>query len=965
MGVSCAPLIYFLPALIAGRVLCPWDGLLQNVPFRMAAAQMVRAGELPLWNPYIFSGMPLFATAQVGILYPLNWFYVPFSTATATNLMVISTYMVAGFGAYLYARKVGASVAGAAITGLAWQFGGAMIGQLSHINMAQTAALLPWMLWSVDRYAEKGTIKRGAAVSLILALQFFAGHQQAFVNSVLLVTAYVIVMAATNRELRTRYLTSFAFAGIGLLLAAIQIIPTYELLRRSERSAATYEFFSSFSMPKRFILAFVAPYLTGGGDGRLFRAPYVGPPYYPEMVGYVGVLTIMLVIIAVVIKPDVRAKFWVAVAIICLLLAFGAYTPFQFYKLIYHLPLLNLFRVPARHLMEVDFALAVLAGRGFTLLASHREMLRTRMIAIASPLAVLLFTILAVTLLRPAEFHLARALPVTILRAPELFIPLIVAAISAYGVWLFVGRRRGATVLLFSLLIVDLALWGQSSGWYVASPHATDDYFHRPAIVEALDKLAPGDKSSFRVLTAPHEFSPAAPPVPPSVSHSANFVLWTQPDIYMMHGIPNAAGYDGFGLERYSQLASRMKVWGELTDPDRTLRSESREIDLANVRYLLSMRSQSGPDADSYAFANAPQKFGDYMFAESDLGLASLMKDKRLSFSVPLVEIDRVGLVTHLAWSEIIPNETVIAHLRLKLADGRIFEYPLRAGIDTAEWSYDQPEVKTRIRHRRALLATSYRVDSTQGSYDAHTYLTAVVLPQATKVTGGEIVLEPDRRWPDLSISVFRISLINTNAAKTYALTREMIGIDQEAGDRNASSSRWELLGQTEDVDIYQNHRPMPRAWLASQATVLNEAAMLEVIRSGRFADGKQWDPVTIALVESPLATSSASGGTGEARITRYEPNRIDLVTKSEAPSILVLSENHYPGWRAYVDGRFVDTLRVDYNLRGALLPAGEHVIEFVYRPKSVLLGAAMSLLALVLLAVGVIIDRRYRATTN
>src|SRR5690242_5905313 len=94
IAVTFAPIIYFLPALIQGKVLCPADGFLQNVPFRVAAAQMIRAGHLPLWNPDIFSGMPLFATAQVGILYPLNWFYVALSPATATNLMVISTYMV-------------------------------------------------------------------------------------------------------------------------------------------------------------------------------------------------------------------------------------------------------------------------------------------------------------------------------------------------------------------------------------------------------------------------------------------------------------------------------------------------------------------------------------------------------------------------------------------------------------------------------------------------------------------------------------------------------------------------------------------------------------------------------------------------------------------------------------------------------------------------------------------------------
>ena len=162
IAVALAPVLYFLPALLQSKVLCPDDDLLQNVPFRVAAAQIMRSGYLPLWNPYIFSGMPLLATAQVGILYPLNWSYLVFSPATATNLMVISTYMVAGLGAYLYARRIGASVAGAAITSLAWQFSGAAIGQISHINIIQTSAILPWVLWSLEGYAAKGTFKRGA-----------------------------------------------------------------------------------------------------------------------------------------------------------------------------------------------------------------------------------------------------------------------------------------------------------------------------------------------------------------------------------------------------------------------------------------------------------------------------------------------------------------------------------------------------------------------------------------------------------------------------------------------------------------------------------------------------------------------------------------------------------------------------------------------------------------------------------
>ena len=149
---------------------------------------------------------------------------------------------------------------------------------------------------------------------------------------------------------------------------------------------------------------------------------------------------------------------------------------------------------------------------------------------------------------------------------------------------------------------------------------------------------------------------------------------------------------------------------------------------------------------------------------------------------------------------------------------------------------------------------------------------------------------------------------------------------------------------------------------------------MLEVIRTGRMADGSAWDPRFTALVTEPLAIASgsktqprvmpgvepasesasspdASAADGRAEITRYEPNRVDVKTEASGPSILVLSENHYPGWRAYVDGRRVDVLRVDYNLRAVALAGGAHQISFVYRPWSVMIGFLVSLLTALVLA--------------
>ncbi len=971
LAVTLAPIFYFLPAIRNHLVLGPDDGMLFNVPLRVAAAQIVRSGHLPLWNPYIFGGMPLLAAAQGGLLFPLNWFYLVFSPVVATDLMVISAYMVAALGAYLYARRTGASVAGAVATSLIWQWGGFLIGQISHINIVHTAAMLPWVLWALERYVGNGSRARGAVLAALVALQAFAGHQQALAYSLMLVAAYAIVMAVAYRQTRKRYLSSLAFTAAGLLLAAVQIVPTFELLRNSPRVTATYDFFSSFSMPRRFVSTFVAPYVMGGGDERLFRAPYIGQAYYTEYVAYAGVLAVMLVLVALLLKPDTRTKFWAVAGLSCLVLAFGSSAPVYLYRIIYYVPILNLFRVPARHLMEVNFAVAVLAGRGLTSLAAMRGSRQAmRRVAIVAG-SVFLLTCLVVTWWRPADFHLKRQAPVSVLRAPELFLPILFAAASAWVLWHFARRRRGGTAVLLAILAIDLVVWGQSSGWYKSSGRIPDEFWGVPETVKLLREKAPGDPARYRILTTREKFDPAAPASP---RQSRDWVLWTEPDVYMMYGIQNAAGYDGFGLERYSQLAGRMKLWGELTDPDTTLRGGSREIDLLNARYLLSIRKradevptdESADDVTSAtepAFPPATEKYGGSMFAQSDLALPNMGANKRLWFAVTPVEADHVALLTNLSWAEDVPDNSTVGRLRLKAKDGRIFEFMLRAGVDTADWAFDRPDIRARIRHQRPVVATSYDVNDTQYKYEGHTYVTSFALPEKAAIESGEIVLEPQTQWPNLLLTVFRVSLVNASEEKSYPLSRELIQVEstspetEPAQPREPKGDRWKLLAQTRSVNIYENARALPRAWLASDARVLDEGTILQVIRTGILPDGSKWDPLQTVLVETepsnPLDTSAQDG---RAEITTYEPNRLNLQTHSSGNSILVLSENDYPGWRVYIDGQPADVLRVNFALRGVAIPTGEHQVSFVYRPWSAMGGLLISLLmaaALIVLSAG------------
>ena len=983
--VTLAPLVYFFPAVRGALVLSPDDGVIQNVPLRVAAALTVRGGSLPLWNPYIFSGMPLLGAAQAGLLFPPNWFYLMFSTPVATNLMMLSTYSLCALGAYLYARRSGTSIAGAILTSLVWQWSAFMICQVGHTNIVQTAACLPWILWAVDGYGLTGRRWRGVLLSALVALQVFVGHPQTLVYSLLLASAYALVMSRAAKETRRAYWRSLIYMGAGLLLAAVQIVPTFELMRNSPRSTASYEFFTSFSMPPRFLLTLLAPFLSGGGDGRLFRALYVGPAFYAEYAAYVGVVALMLALLAIVLKRDARTKFWAGAAVVCLVLALGQYAPLGFYRLIYFVPLLNLFRVPARHLMEVQFALAVLAGRGLSVLAERRGESKTMRRVVIVGAVVILLTWLAVTWGRPAGFHLGREAPVSLLRAPELFLPIVFAMLGGCALWFFArGRRnRAALLLLFAVIILDSFVWGQSSGWRVSSPAFNSDLWREPATVQFLRRHETAEQP-YRILTEDQPFDPSQP-VPPK-SPGGPWFPELQPDISMMWGIENAAGYEGFGLTRYSRMAGDMKVWGELTDPETSLRGDSREMDLLNVRYLFARPLRATPanpnptssnsGSATIEFPAATETFGGQRFAAGDLGLPSIASDSRITFTIPRVDVDHVALLTNLAWSIDVPDGTVVARVRLHADDGKTFDLDLRAGEHTSEWAHDRADIRARIKHQRAPVATSYAVEDAQGNYQGHTYVASLALPKRAAINGGQIVIVRPAQAPELMLFVKSVSLIDQTGGKVFPLRRDWVKKEAaqvqdqvaaaqpsnrteksqanlaEAKVESGMKERWRRFEPIGDVAVFENTRALPRAWLASRAQVLSDEQMLSAIRTGKLPDGNTWDPRQTALIEAALDFQSpaAADPAARAEVTRHDPNRVDVKTTSSTASILILGDNHYPGWRTYVDGRAEETLRVDYNLRGVPLAAGEHRIEFVYRPKSVLIGLIISLLTAALI---------------
>lgn len=137
---------------------------------------------------------------------------------------------------------------------------------------------------------------------------------------------------------------------------------------------------------------------------------------------------------------------------------------------------------------------------------------------------------------------------------------------------------------------------------------------------------------------------------------------------------------------------------------------------------------------------------------------------------------------------------------------------------------------------------------------------------------------------------------------------------------------------------------------------------MLLAIRAGRFADGEPFDPARVALIADGRGRVCGDAGSGaDVAIVSYTATTIDMVTRSESAAFLVVSEIDYPGWQAYVDGVPVPITRTDYVLRGLEIGAGVHQVRMVFAPRSLLVGTAITVLAVGALAMAGWLRQRMR----
>jgi hypothetical protein len=147
----------------------------------------------------------------------------------------------------------------------------------------------------------------------------------------------------------------------------------------------------------------------------------------------------------------------------------------------------------------------------------------------------------------------------------------------------------------------------------------------------------------------------------------------------------------------------------------------------------------------------------------------------------------------------------------------------------------------------------------------------------------------------------------------------------------------------------YDNPGAFPRAWLVHEALAVENIHQINY-----YVDDNAFDMRSRAFVWGPQPVLEPCAIPGSVKLLKWNASSVTMFADAACRSMVVLSDTFYPGWQAWVDGERTEVFEAYACLRGVVVEAGSHLIEFRFRPRSVQIGAVMT--AIGILGTGAIV---------
>lgn len=654
------PLILFWQVTLGGLTLLPSDNLYQYQPYAAYRAQLgvpavphnallsdlvlqnwqwkhfirqsLANGELPLWNPYLFAGVPFLAAGQHSALYPFSLLYYILPLERAYGWFTVVQLWLAGALMYAFLRGIRLGRFAALIGGVAYQLNSFFTASAVFPMIIAAAIWLPFLLLMCEcilsqrqlfgRAAQAVWIVLGA---LGLSLSILAGHVEFFYYSLLVMAfwcaARLLSLWLIKREALTaligRGAALLSMVALGIGLGAVQFVPFYELANVSFREGrASFEQILSYGLPLRHVLAFFMPNIYGSpaqhvyfdlftgqytalhwlrADGALITNTFMeGGKNYVEGASYAGVLTLLLALLGALSGRKDETSYRVlliAISVIATLFAFG--TPL--YALLYYgLPGINQLHSPFRWIFPLMFALAALAAFGAQALQDGR-MARTAhrlgyaLIGAGAVLLIGLFAArLAFSSVRSAVEALYNSLAGANLAYPS---PEVFFSVKAQDVFVFALLLIGSgSVIRLSrcpIYVRRVPLWQIAAIVLLAADLISASYAFNPAAAPSWLHFEP-PAIAWLKAQSPHEWRLTTYQAPQATATLNANMAWR-------FGLQDVRGYDSIILRQYVTYMQQIAPQSQLLYnriapiyPDTADALNSPYLDLLSVRYVLS-----------------------------------------------------------------------------------------------------------------------------------------------------------------------------------------------------------------------------------------------------------------------------------------------------------------------------------------------------------------------------------------
>jgi hypothetical protein len=596
-----------------------WAG----IPFRRFwADEFRRTGGVPLWNPYMFGGLPFVGAMHGDMFYPTSFLRAFLEADTTLTLVFFVHLVLAGWFTYAFLRSLSVSWTGSLTGGLAYQLSGivASLVQPGHDGKLIVSALLPLLLTGLVLGIRRRRLEGYGIVALTVGLDILSPQIQMAQYSLIaagLFTLWLCFLDDQRPETPRGRVTALGLAAaavvLGVGMSMIQMMPFLANNPYAARTAGNqgWDYATRYAMPPENIVDWVVPEFTG------ILRNYWGSNFFKLHSEYVGAATLALAVVGVA-SPRRRKLVWIlgGLCLLFVLVSLGGHTPF--YRLWYALvPGVKVTRAPGMAFFIPTFVFAALAGFGVERL-EHGEGRKLLFGALAGAGVLLLLGAsgalagLATSLAQPLGTDAAALQNQTAITFGAVRSALVVALAAGLGLAVIAGRVRGIATALLLVVLVGGDLFYNARRFFTWSPRASELY----ADDDITRRLA-GAPKPYRLLDLPQ----------------GEQCCQVYPTAFLMGmRIPAVIGHHGNELHRYDELLGGKNVWRNL--------GHVHLWDLLAVRYLVLARPLQVPGyhiVDSTA-ASAPFRRAPALLYEAD----TLPEYARVVAAAAKVQDDRI-----------------------------------------------------------------------------------------------------------------------------------------------------------------------------------------------------------------------------------------------------------------------------------------------------------------------------------